>query len=71
MHTGPAESHLPLTIRLLLSDTSKAWEASSSRTSRDTVPAEKEGQTRVLNIPAAPAEGVSYLSWAILWPDEG
>lgn len=38
----PGQSYSPLTIRLLPSDTSKAREASRSRTSRGTDPAERE-----------------------------
>jgi hypothetical protein len=41
--TDPARPYSPLTIRLPVSDTSKAWEASSSLTSSATVPAEEEG----------------------------
>lgn len=44
--TGPAGSYSPLTMRLPFSDTSKAREASSSRTSRGTVPAGKEGRSQ-------------------------
>lgn len=59
----------PLTIRLPLSETSKAWEASRSRTSRATVSA--GGRLRVSGCrrhPARPPVAPPHLSWAGWWP---